>query len=134
MKEEKKELKLDEKPVRTDDPFYDDLPEFIKSLVTISNIQDRTVVDVLVNHIKGLQKELVDKDSRIKEIQEDFDELDVYIDTVVVPTCELAIQVIAEDSRLVKKLEYIIYDSYFDAVTEEGPEDKEEENGDNTNT
>ncbi len=134
MKEEDKEHKLGEKPVRIDDPFYDDLPEFIKSLVTISNIQDRTVVDVLVNHIKGLQKELSDKDGRIEEIQADFDELDVYIDTVVVPTCELAIQVVAQDSRLVKKLEYIIYDSYFDVNAEESPEDKEEENGDNTNT
>ena len=76
-----------------------------------------------------MQKEIEDKDNRIKELKDDFDELDIYIDNVVVPTCELAIQVVAQDSRLVKKLEYIIYDSYFDADAS-----AKEENGDNTNS
>ena len=68
-------------------------------------------------------EEIDDLRNTIVQLKNDLAELDNYIDQIIIPTCEDILEYgRVDDSRLTKRLEYIVDDTHWD----EGKEEKEE--------
>lgn len=64
---------------------------------------------------KEYLEEIDDLQNKIADKNADLDELDNYIDQIVIPTCEAILELgLITDQYLLEKLEYIVDDMYWE--------------------